>query len=199
MSFTVLFVCTGNVCRSPSAQLLFQASVNGRNDIAVLSAGTHALVNAGIDDSTATVLARLGFDPTRHRGAQFEPPMARQADLILTAAREHRDFVISQMPTAYRRTFTMKEFARLVHAIPAGTEPRTVVETAHLARPTFGPVPAADDNIPDPFHGTLTRAWDVAEQVVAAVGASARSLGFLHSAGAPPGGPPASRQRTVGG
>jgi protein-tyrosine phosphatase len=183
--FTVLFVCTGNVCRSPSAELLFQASVGGRGDVVVHSAGTHALVNAGIDGPTATVLTRLGFDPTRHRGAQFVPPMAREADLILTAAREHRDSIITQVPTAYRRTFTMKEFARLVHSIPTGTEPRAVITAAHLARPTLGPVPAADDDIPDPFRGTVTRAWDVAEQVVASVGATARGLGFLHAAGTP--------------
>lgn len=181
MSFTVLFVCTGNVCRSPAAELLFEASVGGRNDVVVHSAGTHALVNAGIDGPTAAVLSRLGFDPSRHRGTQFQPPMARQAALILTASREHRDAVIAQVPTAYRRTFTMKEFARLVHAIPAGTEPRAVVEAAHLARPSVGPVPAADDDIPDPFRGSVTRAWDTAEQVVAAVGGAARGLGFLHS------------------
>ena len=193
MPFTVLFVCTGNVCRSPSAELLFQASVGAREDVVVHSAGTHALVNAGIDGSTATVLSRLGFDPTRHRGSQFQPPMARRADLILTAAREHRDLVITLAPTAYRRTFTMKEFARLLHAIPAGTDPRGVVEAAHLARPMLGPVPAAEDDIPDPFRGTVTRAWDVAEQVVAAVGATARGLGLLHSAGAPPDAPSAHR------
>ena len=78
------------------------------------SAGTHALVGAPIDTSTAVVLGEFGLDPSLHSGTQFEPRMAADADLVLTAQRKHRDLIIGKIPSTFRRTFTLKEFARLV-------------------------------------------------------------------------------------
>lgn len=177
MTFSVLYVCTGNVCRSPMAELLFRGWADPYADVRVSSAGTHALVDHGIDRSSASALGQLGIDPTRHRGRQFEPWMAADADLVLTAGREHRDQIMTDVPTAFRRVFTMKEFARLVSGMPPG-DPRAVVAEAHALRGQAGPVPAEDDDVPDPYRGAIKHAKTIAEEITESVYATVYVLGF---------------------
>ncbi len=112
MSFRVLFVCTGNVCRSPAAELLFARAAVGY-DIASASAGTNGLTGHGVDDPTAYALKEIGVDPSRHVAQRLTPALMNAADLILTATTEHRSVVVQQMPLGFRRTFTLREFARL--------------------------------------------------------------------------------------
>src|SRR5690348_14875143 len=108
------------------AELLFRAWAHASADVTVASAGTHALVGHEIDRSSAAALTNLGIDPSAHRARQFELRMAREADLILTAARQHRDLLITEAPVLHKKTFTMKEFARLVGEATPG-DPREVV------------------------------------------------------------------------
>jgi protein-tyrosine phosphatase len=179
VTFRVLFVCTGNVCRSPAAELLFQALADPRADIAAHSAGTHALVGDPIDDSTAAVLRQVGLDPSRHRGTQVTPAMATQADLVLTASREHRDLLLTEAPTILRRTFTMKEFARLVHSIPNGMGLREAVEAAHLRRPHVGRVPGSEDDISDPYRQEVGVARVAVDQIGTALATAMHLLGVI--------------------
>lgn len=177
MSFTVLFVCTGNVCRSPMAELLFRGWANPAADVVVSSAGTEAMEGHGIDRSSASALGQLGIDPTQHRARQFEPWMATDADLILTAAREHRDAIISALPTLYKRTFTMKEFARLVNGIAPG-DPRSVVAAAAARRGQLIPDDPTEDDVRDPFRGAIKHAKTIAEEITETVYATVAALGF---------------------
>jgi protein-tyrosine phosphatase len=179
VTLRVLFVCTGNVCRSPSAELLFLALAEPSADVAAYSAGTHALVGAPVDGPTAAALARVGLDAGGHRAVQFTPPMARGADLVLTATREHRDHVITAVPSVHRRTFTMKEFARLVHAIPTGMAAVDVVATANARRPVVGAVAAAEDDIPDPFRQDGEVAWRTVDQIGTALATALRAFTLI--------------------
>lgn len=163
------------------AELLFRGWADPSADVTVSSAGTHALVGHGIDRSSASALGQLGIDPTQHRGRQFEPWMAADADLILTAERTHRDTIITDVPSAYRRVFTMKEFHRLVHGTEPG-EPVAVVATAAALRGQMGPVPLEDDDVPDPYRGALQQAKTIAEEITEAVYATVYALGFAADA-----------------
>lgn len=182
VSFRVLCVCTGNVCRSPMAELLFRGWADPSADVTVTSAGTHALVGAAMDGSSASALGQLGIDPSVHRAKQFEVRMAEQADLVLAASRQHRDLVITALPNSYKRTFTMKEFARLVSDLPPYDDPRATVAAAAARRGQVPPVPASDDDVRDPYRGEIKHAKTIAEEITESVYATVSALGFAAQA-----------------
>lgn len=110
----ILMVCTGNICRSPLAERLLAARLADAGVSAeVSSAGTGAMVGDPMTPETAALVRPLGGIERPHAARQLDSSMIRDADLILTATRQHRAAVVSLMPTAVPRTFTLLEFARL--------------------------------------------------------------------------------------
>jgi protein-tyrosine phosphatase len=72
VSFTVLVICTGNICRSPLAERLLRARIATDADIRVESAGTHGLTGRPIDRDSATALRELGVDPDGHEARRLD-------------------------------------------------------------------------------------------------------------------------------
>jgi protein-tyrosine phosphatase len=178
VSFTVLYVCTGNLCRSPMAELLFRGWADPTADVAVSSAGLQAVVGHGIDTSSAAALAQVGIDPTQHRARQFEPWMAAYADLVLTANREHRDQVITELPVTFRRTFTMKEFPLLAARVAPLDDPRAVVAAAAAERGRGEPISPEDMDVRDPYRRAIPHAKTIAEEITESVYATLYALGL---------------------
>jgi protein-tyrosine phosphatase len=178
VSFTVLYVCTGNLCRSPMAELLFRGWADPSADVAVSSAGLQAVVGHGIDTSSAAALAQVGIDPTQHRARQFEPWMAAYADLVLTANREHRDQVITELPVTFRRTFTMKEFPLLAARVAPLDDPRAVVAAAAAERGRGEPISPEDMDVRDPYRRAIPHAKTIAEEITESVYATLYALGL---------------------
>lgn len=85
--FRVCFVCTGNICRSPMAEVVFKhlASEAGlESSIAVISAGTGDWhVGEPADARTVAALADHGYDGSRHRARQFDPDWFDKLDLVV--------------------------------------------------------------------------------------------------------------------
>src|ERR1017187_3932214 len=109
----ILFVCTGNVCRSPMAEGLLRHMLRGRNDVQVASAGLGALEGVGATDVAINVMTELGIDISSHVSHALGGELVRQADFILTMTRQHYDAIQAFYPAADEKTFLVREFEEL--------------------------------------------------------------------------------------
>jgi low molecular weight protein-tyrosine phosphatase len=165
--FSVLLVCTGNVCRSALAERLgraYLAETMGGNaaEMRVCSAGVRAVAGAAMYPHSALVLQGLGGDPENFVARQLSYRMAAEADLMLTMTRQHREEVLGMAPRALARTFTLREAADLVDLMGddvdlRGTElperARSLVRALAAARSRRRS--SADDDIRDPIGLTV--------------------------------------------
>lgn len=166
--FSVLFVSTGNVCRSPLAEGILRTQLAAALGPAARtfrceSAGTWGHVGAAMEPHAAEVLRARGADPEGFVAKELGPDQVLAADLILGATREHREQVRLLDPYAVGRTFSLHEFARFAREVDASTLPtgdaatraRVLVDrVAMLRSPHPGPG-HLDDDIPDPFGAPL--------------------------------------------
>lgn len=113
--FSVLFVCTGNICRSPTAEALARRELERYPGvpIRVSSAGSHALEGNPAASRSMLAAATRGADLERHFARELTRRRVRAADLILCMAAEHRPFVLSYDRVAASRTFLLATFARV--------------------------------------------------------------------------------------
>lgn len=155
MALRVLYICTGNVCRSPAAEFLLCDANTDSTVLSVSSAGLAAPDGREMHPGVVAELRRLGTPVRPHHSRPYEPVMAATADLVLTATMLQRDEIMATYPPAFRRVFTMREFARL--SSPTDTGRATDVIAARAARRGLvRPVAVGEDDIPDPLSGETT-------------------------------------------
>lgn len=146
MIMQILFVCTGNICRSPTAERLAvaQSAVLEVPNFNASSAGTHAVTGHPIHRDAARVLKQLGADASDFAARQLKPKIVNEADLVITMTREHRDLVLEMAPRKLLRTFTLIEAARIASELGA----QSIPDLAAL-RPQLAPNRRSD--VPDPI------------------------------------------------
>ena len=165
---SVLFVCTGNICRSPLAERLLHNQIRDLTSfITVASAGTMPLLEGSIPPEILNYAATQNVIITDHHPRAISAGMIGNADLILTAERTHRSEVVSLVPRAANKTFTLNQFTRLAQAheelVDQGVITRpNISELAQLVREiadirSMAPPPndAGDDDIADPYLRSL--------------------------------------------
>jgi protein-tyrosine phosphatase len=153
--FSVLVVCTGNICRSPAAQALLSAALGEGQDIEVASAGLRARVGEPMAAETARV---LDVPVEGFRARQLTGEMVGAAGLVLTMTRDHRAALVDAVPAAIRRTFTLREFADLAvmvrqrGSVAVDGPRRQQLQALTVATPRLrGRRRGAPDDIDDPY------------------------------------------------
>jgi len=175
--FSILAVCTANICRSPMIELLLRAELEpGKFEVA--SAGVQGWDRAPMDTMAAMELMRLGHTPDSFRSHALDNYLVDSADLIVTATRAHRSEVLALAPRALRRTFTLMEFAALICEVE-GSEPRKLVAEAARQR-SLAP---QQIDIGDPYRRSPEIHRRTADQIEAAVRTISARLNALVAIG----------------
>ncbi|MEA3368747.1 MAG: low molecular weight protein arginine phosphatase [Candidatus Ratteibacteria bacterium] len=109
----VLFVCTGNSCRSVMAHNLFQKileedGLDGK--IKVASAGTAVRLGLKPVRGTIKVLGQEGIDVRHYRSQKLSSDLLNQAELIIVMEKRHRANLIEKSPAISRKVFLINEF-----------------------------------------------------------------------------------------
>jgi tRNA threonylcarbamoyl adenosine modification protein (Sua5/YciO/YrdC/YwlC family) len=112
-SLLVLFVCTGNTCRSPMAETVFRSMVSDRlgcrpeeidsRGVVVASAGLSAWSGSRASSGAIEAMREIGLDLSGHESQPLTEGLVRQADVILTMTAAHKAAIMAQFPEAGSR------------------------------------------------------------------------------------------------
>lgn len=141
----IVFVCTGNTCRSPMAESILRQMAKQKDlEIEVQSAGIAAVEGMAMSSHAKEVLNEKGI-----KDEVFSKPLTKElidgADLILTMTGTHKDYILNQYPDTAEKVFTLKEYV----------DGENNQNHSH-------------HNIADPFGGSLEEYRQCAQQIEAA-------------------------------
>lgn len=110
----VMFICTGNICRSAMAEGLLKKIVKDNNsDIETYSCGIYAEDGDYATYNAIEVAKYYDVDISKHRATNIKNSKIDEMDLILCATNSHKNMVISMYPNLTTKVYTMKEYAKI--------------------------------------------------------------------------------------
>lgn len=128
----ILVVCTGNICRSPLAEILLQDRLRAAG-VEVRSAGTGALVGYPADPLSVEVARDAGFDLSGHRAQQATLELLSAQDLVLTLDRGHSDWINTRHPQLRGRVHKLLKWQDDADVADPYQLPRAAFDQAWLA------------------------------------------------------------------
>ena len=146
----LLFVCSGNICRSPFAErltalMLANQSVTGWT---VSSAGTAAIVGSGMETQMRERLKARGGTSRGFAARQVDHTMLEQADLILGMETQHLAWVLEESPLFARKAYTLGQIVRFIEESGTDAVGADFLEQAREGRSRVRP----EDDVPDPYR-----------------------------------------------
>lgn len=161
----VLFVCTANICRSPYMELAGRGMLGPETTVELASAGTLGFIDKPMDKTMASA-----FDHSPEvtpeqieafRSRRLTPEHLAEADLVLTAESEHRQFILTEHPAAFRKVFSLGQFAAGVQRVSSTLRGLELVETVA----TTSGVAQVRADIADPYRRGRRAAAAAAAQI----------------------------------
>lgn len=107
---SVLFVCAGNICRSPMAEYLLKDYARQGMGLRISSAGITAVDNMPASESAVQAMREINMDISRHRSRMLMPRMVEENDIIITMTESQKSILTSMFPSAARKIFRLTFF-----------------------------------------------------------------------------------------
>jgi protein-tyrosine phosphatase len=165
----ILFVCTGNRCRSPIAEEQLRRLAEGL-PVQVGSVGLLDLGSAPALPEVIEVARGIGLDLSGHRSRHLMSVDLSHADLVIGLERSHVAAAVVEANVPYEKVFSFKEIVRLLRGVEVADVPdleeraRTAIRIAHERRGS-GPAFVPGEDIEDPFGGPRSAYIEMASQV----------------------------------
>lgn len=146
----ILFVCTGNVCRSPMAEgfLRHEAARRGLG-LAARSTGTHAWHGRAATIDGRRTMAEMGVPIDDHRTEELSQRLVDWAHLIVALSTEHVRDTVRDFPEAAPKTLTLKEVLRVLPVVPEALDESAFVKAILKAHEAEAPL--EDPDVADPY------------------------------------------------
>lgn len=110
----IMFICTGNICRSAMAHGLMEKLVKDKNkNVEVYSCGIFADDGDRPTFNAIEAISEYGVDLKNHRATNIRSSKIKDMDIILCATTSHKSNVVNMYPDLKDKIFTIKEFARI--------------------------------------------------------------------------------------
>lgn len=108
----ILFICTGNTCRSPMAEGILNHLAKEKNlNLSSKSAGIYAFDGDNVSPNAVKALSYIGIDIKDKKSMQVHKDLIEEADLILTMSNSHKKQLLMRFPFAENKVFLLNEYA----------------------------------------------------------------------------------------
>lgn len=159
----IVFVCTGNICRSPFAErYASMVSETHGFDHRFSSVGVGSVIGAPMESLMQERLHQRGGSSARFVARQLDFQSIADADLVLPLEKHHRRILIEEYPALHRKAFVLRAAARAASEAPSGVDR---LEHVLQVRPQRRP----GDSIADPYRNGPAAADEAAAQIARAV------------------------------